>query len=210
MLFAFGKNKTKNILIWSYVCAIIISTNQKRMIMNNSQTYEKIVKKAFKGKHLIKTVILFLCYALFAAIWLIIAFNSASKIILVLVAGVLSTLFLVAITLKYVRLEYEYSFWYGGLSIAKIYAKKSRKAVIETEMKDLLMIAPATEENIARAEHFEIEGRVLAVSHEKEDNIWLAVTGGKDERRIIIFFEADERALGMLKAANPHAFVKKI
>lgn len=178
--------------------------------MNNSQTYEKVVKKAFKGTHLMKTVSAVLAYALFFAIWLIIALNNAEKFVLVIAAGVLCTVFLVILTLKYLQLEYEYSFWYGRMSIAKIYAKRTRKAVIETDIKDLLIIAPATEQNIARAEHFEIEDRVIAVSDETAEDIWLTVTGGKDERRILIFFEADDRSLGILKSTNPHAFSKNI
>ena len=177
--------------------------------MNSTQTYEKIVKKAFKGAHLAKTVSLILSYALFFAVWIVIAFNTPQKFIPTVIAGVLFTSALVLLTLKYIRLEYEYSFWYGRMGISKIYAKKKRKAVIDTEIKDLLIIAPATEENIARAEHFEIDDRLIAVSDPSADNIWLAVTGGKDERRIMIFFEADERSLGMLRSSNPHAFVKK-
>ena len=177
--------------------------------MNSSQTYEKIVKKAFTGKHLAKTVTLILSYALFFAVWLLVALNQPKDLILILVAGALTTFFFVMITIKYIRLEYEYSFWYGRMGIAKIYAKKKRKAVIETEIKDLLIIAPATEENIARAERFETEKRIVAVSDESADEIWLVVTGGQDERRVMIFFEADERSLAMLKSLNPHVFIKK-
>ena len=178
--------------------------------MNSSQTYEKIVKKSFKGTHLAKTITLIMCYVLSAACFVILAFNSPQKAPLILVAGALFTFCLVLLTFKYVRLEYEYSFWYGRMGIAKIYAKKKRKSVIDTDIKDLLMIAPATEENIARAEQLEIDDRLIAVSDESADNIWLAVTGGKDERRIMVFFEADDRSLGMLKSVNPHVFVKKI
>ena len=177
--------------------------------MNSSQTYEKIVKKEFKGVHLAKTVSLVLCYILFFAVWLIIALNSPQKMMLILAADILFTFSLVLLTFKYIRLEYEYSFWYGRMAVAKIYAKKNRKVIIETDVKDLLIIAPATDENIARAERFEVEDRIIAVSAESAENIWLAVTGGKDEHRILIFFEADERSLGMLRSANSHVFVKK-
>ena len=177
--------------------------------MNNSGTYEKIVKVKNRGKHLAKKISVILAYALFFSIWLISAVNTPKKIVPIIVAGILATLLLVILTWKYLQVEYEYSFWYGNMSIAKIYAKRKRKAIIETEIKDLLLIAPATDEYILRAEHFEIEERVIAVSSENADDIWLAVTGGKDERRVLIFFEADERSLAMLRAANSHVFVKK-
>ena len=96
------------------------------------------------------------------------------------------------------------------MGIAKIYGKKKRKLLIETEIKTLLAIAPATDENIADAERrFEIEDRIVAVSNEQAENIWFVLTGGKDEKRILIFFEADDRSLTMLKSINPYSFVKR-
>jgi hypothetical protein len=151
-----------------------------------------------------------MAYVLFFAFWLASALRNIGNksFVLILLAGALTTFTLVILTWKYLQLEYEYSFWYGRLSIARIYGKKKRKALIDTDLKDLLIIAPATEEYIARAEHFDIEARIIAVSSESAENIWLAVTGGEDERRVLIFFEADERSLNMLKTANPISFVR--
>ncbi len=196
--------------------------------MNNSQFYEKIVKVPNKGKQLAKKISLAMSYLLFFSIWLGAAgYNAINDInsivkylnegkgtmsftfIFIFAAGILTTLMLFLITWKYVQLEYEYSFSCGTVSFAKIYGKKKRKILVESEMKELLIIAPATEEYINKAEHFEIDERVIAVSTEKADNIWLVVTGGKDEKRILVFFEADERSLAVLKSANPFVFVKK-
>ena len=176
--------------------------------MNGNHTYEKIVKVKMKGKQLAKTVSLIMIYGLILFFWVTAAIFNAKQLVPILVLGALSLFIIIPLTLKYVLLEYEYSFMYGRLSIAKIYGKTKRKAVIETEMSDLLIIAPATEENIARAERFEPEDRVVAVSAEDAENIWLAVTGGKDERRILVFIEADERALTLMKAASPYTFSK--
>lgn len=179
--------------------------------MNASVTYEKVIKVENSGKHLVKKISLIMTYVLFFAIWGIAALNNlqTKSFVFILGAGILSTLALVTITWKYVQLEYEYSFWYGRFSIAKIYGKKKRKAILDTDVKDLLMIAPATEEYIAKAEHFDIEARVIAVSSENAENIWLAVTGGENERRVLIFFEADDRSLNMLKTVNPISFIKR-
>jgi hypothetical protein len=40
--------------------------------------------------------------------------------------------------------------------------------------------------------------------------MWLLVTGGKDMPRNLVFFEADDRMLALLRQANPSVFVKKI
>ena len=81
---------------------------------------------------------------------------------------------------------------------------------LSADIKSLTMIAPATQENIAKAEHFEPDARVYAISSEAAENIWLALTGDKDEDRVLIFFESDERSLDLLKSVNPYAFSKKI
>lgn len=176
--------------------------------MKNKQTYEKIVACPNKGKHLMKKITVILTYALFFAVFFFISLQGSNPAP-VIVVGALSTLMLVLITWKYVCVEYEYGFWYGSMSVAAIYGKKKRRALIETDIRTLLIIAPATEEYISKAEHFSPEKRVIAVSSEKADNIWLVVTGGEDERRVLVFFEADEYSLDILKSINPHVFIKK-
>ena len=177
--------------------------------MNDSTTYEKIVKVKNKGAHLYKKASLIMAYLLFFAVWLVAALYDAKKLAPVLLTGILCTALLVLLSWKYLSLEYEYSFWYGNLSVAKIYSKRKRKAVLSAEIKDMIMIAPASEENIRRAQGLEPEDTILAVSSDEAENIWLTVTGGKDEKRVILFFEADERSLSILKKSNPFAFVKK-
>jgi hypothetical protein len=56
----------------------------------------------------------------------------------------------------------------------------------------------------------EIDKRHLALSSANSENMWLLVTGGKDMPRNLVFFEADDRMLALLRQANPSVFVKKI
>ena len=58
-------------------------------------------------------------------------------------------------------------------------------------------------------ENLKPEGRIIAVSSEYADDIWLIVTGEENEPRTLIFIEADERALEILKFNSPFAFIKK-
>ncbi len=178
--------------------------------MNTStQTYEKIVKVKNSGKHLVLRISLAMSYLLFFFVWFLSAMQNKELLVPIIVAGALCTLTLALLTWKYVQLEYEYAIWYGRLSVSKIYGKKKRQTVLECDIKKLIMIAPATEENIKRAEHLEPERRIVGVSGEVADNAWLAVTDEQDEKRALIFFEADERMLTILKNANMIAFVRK-
>ena len=177
---------------------------------NNSQTYEKIVNASESGKEKLKRITAIILYSVFFAVWVIFALNNPEILVPAIVAGILCTLMLILVSWKYLSVEYEYAIWYGSFELAKIYSKKKRKNLVSAELHDLLLVAPATEEYISRAEHMEITKKHLALSSASAENMWLLVTGGKDMPRELVFFEADERMLALLKAANPSVFVREI
>lgn len=176
--------------------------------MASAQFYEKIVKvKNSKQTALLISGILL--YILYMAIWAFIGILNPEISILIFAAGILSALLIILITWKYLFLEYEYSFCQNTLTISKIYGKRKRKTVIDVNLQKLALIASATEENIQKAECLKPERRIIAVSSEYAENIHLLVTGEENEERILIFIEADERALNILKSNAPFAFTKK-
>jgi hypothetical protein len=177
---------------------------------NNTQTYEKVVNASNSSKEKLKRITAVILYSVFFAVWVVFALNNHDILVPVLVAGVLCTVMLVLISWKYLTVEYEYAIWYGSFELAKIYSKKKRKNIVSAELCDLLLVAPATEEYISRAEHMDIDKRHLALSSANSENMWLLVTGGKDMPRNLVFFEADDRMLALLRQANPSVFVKKI
>ena len=177
--------------------------------MASTQLYEKIIKVK-NPKQKIKLISAILSYVLYLAIWVMVALLNPEKLILIFIGGILSDALIILVTWKYLFLEFEYSFCMDTLSIAKIYGKKKRSAVIEINLKKLVLIAPATDESIKSAEHLEADSRIIAVSSENAENIWLLVTGEENEPREMIFIEADERSLGILKSNAPSIFPKKI
>ncbi|MBQ4135638.1 MAG: hypothetical protein IJD73_01060 [Clostridia bacterium] len=177
--------------------------------MASTQIYEKIVKVK-NSKQYAKRISAIMAYALYLAIWIYAGILNPPRSILIFLGGLLSCALIILLTAKYFFLEYEYSFFHSTLSISKIYGKRTRKLLNEADMTELILIAPATEENIARADALEPEKRIIAVSSEQAENIWLCVTGEEDEPRILIFIEADDRSLSILKSCAPHAFVKNL
>ncbi len=175
----------------------------------NTQTYDKLVRTSTEGKVKRKKILAVIGYALFFSVWLILAFNNPDILVPMIVAGILCTVILMLITWKYFDVEYEYSIWYGTFTLAKIYAKKKRKNLLSADVKEFLLIAPATDEYVNKANHFEPKETFWAISSRDAGNVWIFVTGGKDEPRNLVFFEADERSLAMLRQANPSVFVKK-
>ena len=186
-----------------------MSTNiEKERNMSATQTYEKIVKVK-NAKQTAKLISGILLYVLYLTVWLFIGILNPESSILIFILGILTCLLIVLITWKYLFVEYEYSFCQGTLFISKIYGKRKRKELIEINLNKLTLIASATDENIQKAENLQPESRIISVSSEYADDIWLLVTGEENEPRILIFIEADDRALAILKMNAPFAFTKK-
>ena len=177
--------------------------------MANTQTYEKIIKVK-NARTRAKLISALLFYIIYILVWIFAGILNPKSSMLIFLGGALSCLLIVLITWKYLFVEYEYCFYQGQLTVSKIYGKRKRKLLAETNMQKLLYIAPATNETINQAERYEPEKRLISVSSEYADNIWLLVTGEEDETRLMIFIEADERALSILKSSAPHIFPKKI
>ena len=176
--------------------------------MINTQLYEKIIKVK-NAKQYAKRVSVIISYVIYLMIWILAGIMNLEQSIPIFAGGILSCILIVIITWKYLFLEYEYSFCQEILTISKIYGKRKRKHLIDANMKKLLFVAPATDENITRAEQFNPERRIVSVSNEYAENIWLVVTGEENEPRMLIFIESDERVMAILKHNAPFSFVKK-
>ena len=174
----------------------------------NSQTYEKVINISNLPKEKLKRGLCVLGYSIFFSVWVFFALKNTEIMIPVIAAGILCTLMLVLITWKYLFVEYEYAIWYGNFELAKIYSKKKRKSLVNADLKELLLVAPANDEYTAKAEHFEIDKKFFAVSDLDDENVWLLVTGDKDRSRNVVFFEADDTMLSILKSSNPSVFIK--
>lgn len=177
--------------------------------MNSNQTYEKVVAAKSEGKVKAHKLLALIGYSVFFTVWLLVGIFNLEIFVPLAVAGALCTVALILISWKYIEVEYEYALWYGSIEVAKIFGKKSRKSLLSAELRELMLIAPAEEEYIKKAEHFELDKKISAVSSATAEDVWILVTGGKDEPRILVYFEADERMLSILKGSNPSAFIRK-
>lgn len=176
--------------------------------MASTQIYEKIIKIK-NSRQTAKLISAILLYILYLFTWVFIGILNPERSLLIFTGGILSCALIVLITWKYLFLEYEYAFCQGVLTISKIYGKRKRKTIIEVNLQKLTLIAPATDESIEKADRQKPDDRIICVSSEYADNIWLLLTGEENEPRHLIFIEADERSLGILKQSAPLAFSKR-
>jgi hypothetical protein len=177
--------------------------------MASTQIYEKTVK--VKGaKQTAKLISGILLYILYSLVWIFAGIFNPQSSMLIFTGGILSLLLIILVSYKYFFLEYEYSFYQGTLTLSKVYGKRKIKHIIEVDLQKLILISPLTEQALQKAEQLEPDGRIIAVSNEYADDIWLIVTGEENEPRTLIFLEADDRILNILKSNAPLVFVKKI
>ncbi len=176
--------------------------------MANTQLYEKIVKKK-SAKQPIKLIFTVIFYVLFFLAWVLLSLLNPNYAIFILILGILFTLIVILLTWKYLFVEFEYNFCMSSLTIAKIYGKRKRKVLIEIDISKCLFIAPATEENISKAEKYELQKRIIAVSNEAADDIWLFLYADTDDDKYMIFIESDSRIASILKTVAPHIISKR-
>ena len=176
--------------------------------MSSTHIYEKIVKVK-NAKQKAKLISAILLYMLYLLIWIFIGIFNPAQSLLIFACGILSCLLIIFTTWKYFFVEFEYSFCQNILTVSKIYGKRKRKLLFETDTQKLALATPATDANIEKAERLNPKKRIIAVSNEYAENIWALVTGVENEPRILLFIEADDRALSILKSNAPFAFSKK-
>lgn len=174
----------------------------------NTQLYEKIVKVKTE-KQTLKLICSILFYIIYLAIWFFAGILNPNNIIFIFAIGILSALIIILISWKYLFLEYEYNFCMSSLTVSKIYGKRKRKVIVELDISKCITICPATEEAIEKAEKFEIKKRILAVSNEKAEDIWMLIYNDDDDQKYIIFIESDTRIYSILKTVAPHITAKR-
>lgn len=171
------------------------------------QTYEKIIRQKAIGRELIPRLVLFLCYLGWIALGVLVLTRvKFSPALFVLFLAL--TVALITFTWKYVQVEYEYSIYSGSFFLAKIYGKKKRKELLELDLKQVKLIAPRTEEMLEKANALQPKEIVWAVSSPKSKDLWMIVYPMGEKENALLFFEADERSIAILRKENPRAVAR--
>ena len=168
------------------------------------QTYEKIIRQKATGRELIPRLVLILSYVAWIGICILVLTRvrfSAALVVLFLALTVLIIVF----SWKYVQVEYEYSVYSGSFFLAKIYGKKKRKELLEIDLKLAKLIAPRTEEFLEKANALNPQEILWAVSTPTSDTLWMIVYPINEKENHLLFFEADERLIPLLRRENPRA-----
>lgn len=174
----------------------------------NGAPYEYAVSEAKSGTLRAKKIALVAAYVLWGV--LLLAIGLLTRLLVPLLALVpLSIWILVFLTWRYTQVEYEYSFFSGKLTVARILGGRTRKVLTEVTIRELSQVFPYTEENLEKAERFGAEETWFAASGTEAPDLYVALWEDKErEKKCMLCFNANEKAIRILRYYNVAALAK--
>ncbi len=170
--------------------------------------YEYAVAEAKTRTLFWKKCTFIMLYILWGAILLGLGFLTG-LILPMLALAALTVWGLVFLTWRFLQVEYEYSFFQGTLTVAKILGGRTRRKVAEITIRDLAAVFPYVDENVARAESFGAERTIVAASSTDAPGVYIALWQDTEtKKRTMLFFEPTEKALKILRYYNISAMAK--
>ena len=165
--------------------------------------YEKVVQPPTKKKSAASKIIATVIYIALVGFFILTMIISGMFIPGFIAIVILSlALYLFFGTATY---EYEYSFSDAGVTLAKIYAKKRRKTIFDLSDEQILLIAPANEQNLARAEELAASHTYDIYEDGEEGELWMIVFEAEKGVRATFKFRAEDYALKVFKSLRPSA-----
>ncbi len=176
--------------------------------MEDQNLYEYVTSPKKQTSFRIKRLLMLLGYVVYVVALLTVGFTT--RLLVPMLALVpLSTWILVWLTWRYVAVEYEYSFAGGMMVLSYIYGGKSRKKIAEIRIKDMSMIAPFEGDYIKEAEKYAPERTIDFTSDLQRDDVYFALYETADARRGILYFEATDQTLKIMRYYNSMALIRR-
>ena len=174
----------------------------------NGAPFEYAVAEA-KSKALIcKRIALICTYVLWGLLLFLIGF--LTRLLVPLLALVPLTLWiLVFFTWKFTQVEYEYSFFSGKLTVSRILGGRTRKKLLEVNIRDIAAAFPYEDVHVPRAEAWHADVSIYAASSLAAPDLYLLLWQNEDSgKRYMLCLEANEKALKIMRYYNMAAFAK--
>lgn len=174
----------------------------------NGAPFEYAVAEAKSRSLLIKKIALIAAYVLWTVGLLVV--GTIVKLILPILCFIPLTVWIfVFLTWRYTQVEYEYSFFSGHLTVSKILGGRTRKELIGVQIRNIAAIFPYEDANLQRAENYAAETVVFAASSTDAPELYIALWQDKETgKRTMLCFEANEKAIKIMKYYNMSAFAK--
>ena len=169
--------------------------------MDYTATYEYVVSANKKPSIRLRRALAVVGYVVYVLALFTVGF--ATSILAPMLAVVpLTTWILVWLTWRYVSVEYEYSMTGGVMTLSRIYGGRTRRRVAEIVIREAVAIAPFEGDHIKQAERYAPE-RTLDFSVDlQRPNVYYMLYETPDKRRGMLYFEATDHALRVLRYYN--------
>lgn len=165
--------------------------------------YEYVVSPKMSPKLRMKKLLMIGLYILWGVGLLVV--GSIVKLILPLLAFIpISLWILVHFTWRYTQVAYEYSFFGGTLKVNRLLGERSRRMIVEIKIRDLDSVSRCHGEDINA---FEADRKIFAASASDAERLVAAVWTDENNQKSILYFEADEKALRILRYYNSTVIV---
>ncbi len=170
-------------------------------------SYERILKLPKTLKNRLPFLFLIFLYVFVLSLWIFpVLYLGLSLQFIMLIP--LSLLLVILPTWKYGFVEYEYVFSGGCFIFSKIYGKRKRKQILQIDLSEAILIAPADGDHRRKAEESNLSSVTHATVRQGEEDIWLILYTVSKKETGVVLFHSDERSIRFLRHANPHATVR--
>lgn len=176
--------------------------------MGSGSAYEYVVAEKKTRAVILKRIALIISYIFWVI--LLIVVGMTIRLVAPLLAFIpLSLWVLVFLTWRLTQVEYELSFFSGKLTVCKILGGRSRKMLCEVMIRQMDQILPCEEEHTARIEAYGADRTLFAASHTDASDLYAALWKDEDGKKNALYFEANEKALKILRFYNASALTRK-
>ncbi len=170
--------------------------------MDHTSSYERVLLLPKKGAHLRACILLYCLYASLAilgAVWFFLTLSPYAAGL-----SVLLEVALILLTRKHLRVEYEYAFLGGTLTVAKIFGRSSRRVVCELDLDRLILVDYLTDDSLQAAARMSPSESADARAVPDAPGLIL-VWEDDGKSRFACIIESDERTELILRRTRPEA-----
>ena len=168
----------------------------------SSAPYEYVVTPKMTPALRMKKVLFIMIYVVWGGGLLLVG-STVGKLFLPLLAFIPVTLWmLVFFTWKYTNVAYEYSFGGGNLTVNRLFGEKTRKKIIEVQIRDLTHVYSYDTDCQKKIKDFDADTEIMAASSMDAERLIAIFWTNEDNKKFVLYFEADEKAMRILKYYN--------
>lgn len=171
--------------------------------MNENSAFDYTVAKKVEGKYLLHRILMIVGYVLLGSAYFFGLFLAHFYPLMAFV--VLIVWITVFFTWRYVSIEYRYETESGMIRFYTVYGGKKKKLVLEKRIKEFIEISKCSEENLSRISAVEYNNVYRLVRSESFGPDDYFATFEHNGKNCIVYFEANEQALKILKFYNSSA-----